>query len=254
MKRLTNAVLIAVTLLFSSCKDDVLVETDADYSKADLATQLAHYKFSDSQYYVQFFPEGWFIQKQYRDINDSGILEFMYERTGNYKLIDNQIVLSNINVNYNKSLGGVSIIWSDQEAYLVDGKISFKPVTILDGREIKNELWNYWTTVKHVYHYVDSPEIEYNGREKYFYEFIKDNSKVRYGWDYLDSNPWQSTEYRSDYTYNPPLISFMNMKENYLVEFKNNKMYWYWKFILNKSSKENGSTKPLFPESIDFHN
>lgn len=252
MNRITSILIIAIAMLISSCKDDKIVEPEIDYSGADLATQLAHYKYSDPQYYVQFFPDGWFIEKRHSDRDDDGVLEFIYERTGNYKLVDNQIVLSNINVDYNKSLGGISIIWSDQEAYLVDGKISIKPVTVLNGREIKNELWNYWTTVKLVYHYVDSPEIIYNGRQEYFYEFIDNNPKVRWGWDYLDGKPWSPTEYKSAYEYSPPLLSLKSMNENYLVEFKNNKMYWYFKFILNKSSITSDSARPLFPESIVY--
>ena len=252
MKGISSFLIIAIVMLISSCKDDKVVEPEMDYSGADLTTQLAHYKYSDPQYYVQFFPEGWFIQKQYRDRDDDGVLEFMYERTGNYKLIDNQIILSNISVDYNQSLGGVSIIWSDQEVSLVNGRINFTPVTALNGREIKNELWNYWTTVKLVYHYVESPETIYNGREEYFYEFMPENPKVRWGWDYLDGKPWSPTEYKSEYVYTPPELYLKNMVENYRVEFKNNKMYWYYKPLLNKSSITSVSARPLFPESIEY--
>lgn len=252
MKKITSILFIAIAVLVLSCKDDILVEPEIDYSNADLATQLAHYKYSDSLYYLQFFPDGTFIQKQLTDRNNNGLLVKLYERSGKYKLEDNQIKLSDISVNYNKSLGGISIIWSDQEVSLVNGKIAFKAVTALDGKEIKNELWNYWSTVKLVYHYVESPEIIYNGREEYFYEFISDSPKVRWGWDYLDGKPWSSTEYKSEFEYTPPYLFLKNMVENYLVEFKNNKMFWYYKPLLSKSSISSVSARPLFPESIEY--
>lgn len=241
-----------MTIFVLSCKSDNPIEPDIDYSNADLATQLAHYKYSDSGYSLQFFPDGKFIQSQKENWYNNGLLVKFYERTGKYELEDNLVKLSDIKVNYNKSLGGIAIIWSDQEVSLVDGKIVFKGVTVLDGKENNNELWNYWTTVKWAYIYNESPEMIYNGREEYFYEFISDSPKVRWGWDYPDGKPWPPTEYKSNYTYTPPELFLKNMVENYLVEFKNNKMYWYYKPLLSKSSITSVSARPLFPESIVY--
>jgi hypothetical protein len=252
MKRITFFIIIAIAMLMFSCKDDKLVEPEIDYSNADLATQLAHYKFGDSQYYLQFFPDGTFIQRQLTDRANNGLFVNLYERTGKYKLEDNLIKLSDIKVNYNSSLGGISIIWADQEVSLVDGRITFKSVAVLVAQENKNELWNYWKTIKWVFHHIVESNESYTGREEYYYEFVQTDPKVRYGWNYLDGIPWQPVEFKSNYTFTPPDLYMQGPAERYSVEFKNNKMYWYYKPLLNKSSITSVSARPLFPESITY--
>ena len=250
MQKLSISLIIIILFLILSCNNENPVESGIDYSNSDLETQLAHYSYFSQQYYVQFFPDGTFIQKQFADRNNIGIFVVLYERTGKYELEDSLIKLSDVKVNYDTSLGGISIIWSDQEVSLVNGKISFKAVTILNAENNKNELWNYWKTIKLSYHYNDAINATYTGREEYFYEFISSNPKVRWGYDLIDGSPWPPSEYNSDYTYSPPLLYLFS--ENYQVEFKHNKMYWYYEHALNKSIPERISTLPLYPESIHY--
>lgn len=253
-KKIVLAGLLIIS--FYSCTDNNPIgpaKPREDYSKADLATQLAHYIYMDDYYYVQFFPDGSFVEQINTNLGLDGELVRLCTRYGKYKLEGSLIKVSDIQIDYNSELGGVSIIWSDKEVYLDGGVIAFRSVTVLEAENYKNELWNSWKTIKQVFHYVDSPEVRmYNGREEYFYEFISADQKVKWGHNFLDESPWSGTVYHSEFKYEPPLLYLKSMVEQYEVEFKNNKMYWYYKPFLGKTSRNTPMSKGLYPELISF--
>lgn len=250
-----NIVIIVVSLFMLSCGDKNSLQPIIDYSDTDLATQLSHYRYADKYYYVQFYPSGDFIQKAYDTrLNGDNTSIQIYERTGKYRLEDSLIILSDIKINFNKTLKGISILWWDQEVYLNNGKIAFRNVTVLNGKVKKTDLWNYWTTVKWVYHYVEDANIVYNGREEYFYEFSQTNPQVRFGYDYMDGKLWPPSEFSSDYLYSNQVLSINLTAEKVSVMFKKDKMYWYYiPYYLDKSIGSGISALPLATESIKLH-
>jgi hypothetical protein len=250
-----NLVILLLSLILVKCKDDVPVTpgTKLEYTNEELAVQLSHYQYSDNFFSIQFFSDGTFLEYVTDSRTSQQESQRLYTRTGKYTLDGNLLKLSDVNVDFNTSMHGISIIWYDQEVSLDAGKnIVFKTVTVLDADNFKNEIWNCWKTKKWVAHYVETTGIIYNGKEEYFYEFKQSDPKLRRGVNYPLGVPFISYEYKTVFYYTNPYLSIPSEAGNYLVEFKNNKMYWYFDNSLLKAGKS--LTKcSLAPQFISFN-
>lgn len=254
MKKFIFSILIILVLLSVSCNKENPANPDELYSNAPLSVRLAHYHYNDPFYSIQFYPNGKFIEKHsISNFDTKDSIVQLYERLGNYKLESNLLKMSSLKVTIDtQRFTGISIIWSDREVYIENNVLSFKPVTVLEGKNNKTELWDLWKTIRWVYHYDSYSKIEYNGREEYFYEFTKDDPKVKFGWNYLDGQPRPSKEHICNFKYNHPDLYLEETSIEYTVEFKNNKMYWYNKPLLEKQNHKNITTHPLAPEVVSY--
>jgi hypothetical protein len=251
MKFLFFIIFIVCSLYFLSCNKSNPVENTSSATDDEIFHFLTTYKDSNAANYLEFFPDSTFIHRAYSDLfNDNGIWEFEYERTGKYYVDNSVIKLNNVNVDFNNTIlnnsKGLSVIWFDEEVYRENNQFKFKSVVELEKENFNSDLHGYWTTIKWVYHLVDSPKTIYSGRQKDFYEFKSDDSTCRCGSYYIDGNAWLPFEYASNYSYEGSVLSLKAPNENYYVQFKYSKMYWYLKSNFSK----NGSVANLRKQRV----
>ena len=70
------------------------------------------------------------------------------------------------------------------------------------------------------------------GEQKEVYHFYNDSLKVNYTSEYLFNTTLTNSNYLTDYDFDGVNFQYDNL--TYQVEFKNNKMYWYW-YLINYS-------------------
>lgn len=228
-----TAILIAIFTISSlnSCDSNSTVSPN-DSSNDELLTKLlVSSTFDDDRRTINYKSDHTFVEKHYR-YNEYDDKILWYKRTGRYKVKESILYTTDVeiddNLYANKLKGPFSIIFFDTELSLVHGHLRFNRISVLNQMEgAPNDIWGTWETTRWAFHYTGHPETNYQGRERYFYTFNKDSSKVHYGWEYIDEKNPHRIEFDTDFEYDPPHLELSGPAEyNINVSFKDGKMYW----------------------------
>ena len=116
---------------------------------------------------------------------------------GIYSIEGNILQFEDFHITYlDSNILGISSVPFSKEICLLNDSLILTSVKILDLIQgTNNELWGTWTETSYTYHCKNNPiEIQYKGRQKYTYKFLKDTSIVEYKCEYIDDESKQPPE------------------------------------------------------------
>ncbi|NUQ82819.1 MAG: hypothetical protein HUU10_14535 [Bacteroidetes bacterium] len=181
--------------------------------------------------------------------NDSNSNKLWMIVEGKYSINNAELKIENGTVVYIDSLVsyfGWQIIFTHEiELKLSGNQLLMTPVKVFTSETgSKTELWGRWSHTSWTISYRNQIII-YEGRQTETYTFNKDSSQIYFSFDYSEKNIFDPYSGKSDFIYNPPLLSIDATTENIQnVTFKNGKMYWYYDLkpnILGKDYQLNNS-------------
>jgi hypothetical protein len=237
MKRIKIFLFFFTSLFISSCSDENITNPiDSELSKNIIGTWKGN-----SHYSITFLSNGFFIDSTYfldnpdTSFNSYGLLV----RNGKYNISNSALTLSDCYVSdfITGASIGMGFLSQSAEISINNNTLKRKKFTVFDNiGNNRKELWDKWETIGWYCqaNTVDSSQNSY-GTYKQIYYFVEDSSQFSHTSIYhnLIDDSTYTYETKRNFTYNPPYLDLPAEADyNVLVQFKNNKMYWYYEVML----------------------
>ncbi len=247
----TSAVLVLITLVLFGCTDDDQIVTGSNNDEM-LKAQIVGSWNGGNWYRTTYRADNTYSDSIfYRSSTDTNQYFLDFVTQGRFSITNGVLQRSNVHWFFSDTTryqGGLSAILLSQEIEFAGNHLLLKPVDVLSSSNgFGLQLWGTWTVTTWSYHRSGgTPTVLYEGRQKYTYQFNKDSTRFRYGWEYLDGNPFPNPTFTSDFTYNPPLLDMLAPGwYNVSVQFKYGQMFWYYDF--GPSELTRGNMAPFPP-------
>jgi hypothetical protein len=153
--------------------------------------------------------------------------------TGNFSVIDDILYLSDrrytVYLDSEPGDPGYFVPGTPVQIELHGNQLVCQPLAILSpDSPLPPDLYGQWTETREVSWGKYSGPI-YSGRVLTRYTFANDSLTCTVETRYLDGHPVSDTTITSQYIFHPPLLFFpITQMPNIRVEFKGDKMYWYY--------------------------
>jgi hypothetical protein len=236
MDKIKLLVFFTFPLLLSSCSDENIINPiDSELTKDIIGTWKG-----ESNYSITFFSNGFFIDSTYFENNpDTSFNNFgLFIRTGKYNISNSVLTLSEFyfsEVITNASIW-MAFVSPPFEISIANNILKMKPFTLFDNiGNNKRDLWDNWETNSWLCQAdaFDSSQTFY-GTYQQIYTFIEDSTEYLHTSKFhnlINDSSYVHSSSRS-FTYNPPYLDLpVESNYNMLVQFKYNKMYWYFDVI-----------------------
>ena len=233
MNKVKIFLLFISSLLISNCSEENITDPiDSELQKNIIGTWVGN-----SGYSITFYSNGLFKDSIYFEgIQDTSYYNYgLFIRTGKYDISNSVLMLSEFYFTkvITEASIGMAYVSRPVEISITNNVLKRKMFALFYNiGEGKNTLWDKWESNEWLCQAdaVDSLQNLY-GTYKQIYHFVEDSSQYSHSSTFhnLINDSTYTYESKRNFTYNAPYLDLpVEADYNMLVQFKNNKMYWYY--------------------------
>lgn len=231
MKKINFSLFVLLGIIITSCSDNIGINPiDYDLKKNIIGTWK-----DNNNYSITFFHNDIFIDTMYISgpFADTAIVI----RNGKYNISNSVLNLTEYQYDtvITESDVGFATFRQSYEISIQNSVLKRKPFSVFDNiGDNRKEIWDKWQTNSWYAQIVanNKPETFY-GSYVIKYEFIKDSSEcieTSIFHNSINDSVYEFTYYKA-FDYRQPYLD-ISPYQDIFVKFINNKMYWYYNYIL----------------------